>query len=62
MILQIPQALSTVLILCIDLGTDMIPAISFAYENPELDIMERFPRNAARDHLVNAKLISYSYL
>jgi len=62
MMFQIPQPLSTVLILCIDLGTDMVPAISFAYENPELDIMERFPRNSKRDHLVNAKLISFAYL
>ena len=61
-IFQLPLPLSTVLILCIDLGTDMVPAISFAYENPELDIMERPPRNAKRDHLVNAKLISFSYL
>jgi len=30
---QVPLPLSTVLILCIDLGTDMVPAISFAYEN-----------------------------
>jgi len=62
MMFQIPQPLSTVLILCIDLGTDMVPAISFAYENPELDIMERWPRNSKRDHLVNAKLISFAYL
>ena len=62
MMFQIPQPLSTVLILCIDLGTDMIPAISFAYENPELDIMDRFPRNSQRDHLVNSKLISFAYL
>lgn len=62
MIFQVPLPLSTVLILCIDLGTDMIPAISFAYENFELDIMERFPRNSQRDHLVNAKLISFAYL
>jgi sodium/potassium-transporting ATPase subunit alpha len=61
-ITQVPLPLSTVLILCIDLGTDMIPAISFAYENPELDIMERKPRNSKRDHLVNTKLISFSYL
>jgi sodium/potassium-transporting ATPase subunit alpha len=61
-IAQIPLPLSTVLILCIDLGTDMIPAISFAYENIELDIMERMPRNSKRDHLVNAKLISIAYL
>lgn len=59
---QLPLPLSTVLILCIDLGTDMIPAISFAYENPELDIMERYPRNSKRDHLVNSKLISFAYL
>jgi len=59
---QVPLPLSTVLILCIDLGTDMIPAISFAYENPELDIMDRVPRNSKRDHLVNTKLISFAYL
>jgi len=29
------------LILAIDLGTDMVPAIAFAYENSELDIMSR---------------------
>jgi len=40
----------------------MIPAISFAYENPELDIMDRTPRNSKRDHLVNTKLISFAYL
>ena len=39
----------------------MIPAISFAYENPELDIMDRVPRNSKRDHLVNTKLISFAY-
>jgi sodium/potassium-transporting ATPase subunit alpha len=38
----------------------MIPAISFAYENAELDIMERQPRTK-RDHLVNTKLISFAY-
>jgi sodium/potassium-transporting ATPase subunit alpha len=58
---NVPLPLSTVLILCIDLGTDMVPAISFAYENPELDIMDRAPRKAKLDHLVNAKLISFAY-
>jgi sodium/potassium-transporting ATPase subunit alpha len=61
-VFQVPLPLSTVLILCIDLGTDMIPAISFAYENPELDIMDRVPRNSKRDHLVNSKLICFAYL
>ena len=40
----------------------MVPAISFAYENPELDIMDRAPRKAKLDHLVNTKLISFAYL
>jgi len=61
-LVQVPLPLSTVLILCIDLGTDMVPAISFAYENPELDIMERVPRMAKLDRLVNTKLICFAYL
>jgi sodium/potassium-transporting ATPase subunit alpha len=61
-IFQVPLPLTTVLILTIDLGTDMVPAIAYAYENAELDIMQRFPRNAKRDFLVGKKLISYSYL
>jgi sodium/potassium-transporting ATPase subunit alpha len=48
------------LVICV--GTDMAPAISLAYENGELDIMERMPRNSKRDHLVTAKLISFTYL
>jgi sodium/potassium-transporting ATPase subunit alpha len=60
--LNLPLPLSTVLILCVDLGTDMIPAISLAYEEKESDIMDRPPRNAATDRLVNRKLISFAYL
>lgn len=59
---QVPLPLTTVLILCIDLGTDMIPAIAFAYEHAELDIMERYPRNPKLDVLVGRKMISWSYL
>lgn len=61
-IFSVPLPLTTVMILCIDLGTDMVPAIAFAYENPELDIMERHPRNAKCDFLVQMKMISFSYL
>jgi sodium/potassium-transporting ATPase subunit alpha len=61
-LVQVPLPLSTVLILCIDLGTDMVPAIAFAYENVELDIMERMPRNAKRDRLVGARLLSFAYV
>ena len=42
-------------------GTDLAPAISLAYERPELDIMQKPPRNAVRDHLVSKKLMTYAY-
>ena len=58
----IPLPLTTILILAIDLGTDMIPAISMAYEEAEADIMQRPPRNAKTDRLVTAKMINFSYL
>jgi len=60
-ILQIPIPLETVMILCIDLGTDMLPAISLAYELAESDIMKRKPRNKTYDRLVNNKLIGMCY-
>lgn len=43
-IFGLPLPLSTVLILCVDLGTDIFPGVSFAYEDAELDIMTRLPR------------------
>jgi len=61
-ILGIPLPLSTIMILCIDLGTDMYPAISLAYEQPESDIMNRQPRDSKRDKLVNNKLLQMTYM
>ncbi len=58
---DVPLPLGTVTILCIDLGTDMVPAISLAYEKPESDIMKRKPRDPVNDKLVNERLISISY-
>merc|ERR1712115_700627 len=60
-LLDIPLPLGTVTILCIDLGTDMVPAISMAYEQAESDIMKRQPRNPFTDKLVNERLISMAY-
>uniref|UniRef100_A0A8C7H850 Sodium/potassium-transporting ATPase subunit alpha n=1 Tax=Oncorhynchus kisutch TaxID=8019 RepID=A0A8C7H850_ONCKI len=60
-LVNIPLPLGTITILCIDLGTDMVPAISLAYEAAESDIMKRQPRNPARDKLVNERLISIAY-
>jgi len=58
---DIPLPLGTITILCIDLGTDMVPAISLAYEQAESDIMKRMPRDPINDKLVNDRLISMSY-
>ena len=58
---NIPLPLGTVTILCIDLGTDMVPAISMAYEKAECDIMRRQPRNPYADKLVGGQLISHAY-
>merc|ERR1719495_2669854 len=41
---SVPLPLGTITILFIDLGTDMVPAISLAYEKAESDIMKRPPR------------------
>lgn len=60
-LINIPLPLGTVTILLIDLGTDMLPAISLAYESSETDIMKRIPRDPKRDHLVNSRLISLTY-
>jgi len=60
-LLSIPLPLGTVTILCIDLGTDLVPAISLAYEKAETDIMKRQPRCPVRDKLVNERLISLAY-
>uniref|UniRef100_A0A672MGS8 Sodium/potassium-transporting ATPase subunit alpha n=1 Tax=Sinocyclocheilus grahami TaxID=75366 RepID=A0A672MGS8_SINGR len=60
-LVNIPLPLGTITILCIDLGTDMVPAISLAYEAAESDIMKRQPRNPHRDKLVNERLISIAY-
>ncbi|CAN8071184.1 unnamed protein product [Agarophyton chilense] len=60
--LRIPLPLTTVLILCIDLGTDIFPAIALAYETPESDIMRRPPRDATRERLLNPRLLSFCTL
>merc|ERR1719383_1322486 len=58
----IPLPLTTVMILLVDLGTDLAPAISLAHEGKEADIMQRPPRDPERDNLVTWRLISFSYL
>uniref|UniRef100_A0A6A7G5Y4 Sodium/potassium-transporting ATPase subunit alpha n=2 Tax=Hirondellea gigas TaxID=1518452 RepID=A0A6A7G5Y4_9CRUS len=61
-VLKIPLPLTTVMILMVDLGTDLAPAISLAHETKEADIMRRSPRNPKTDNLVTWRLISFAYL
>ncbi|TGZ51081.1 sodium/potassium-transporting ATPase subunit alpha [Temnothorax longispinosus] len=61
LLLAIPLPLVIELVICIDVGTDLVPAIALAYEKPESDIMRRAPRNPQYDKLVNKRLISITY-
>ncbi|XP_053308078.1 potassium-transporting ATPase alpha chain 2 [Spea bombifrons] len=61
-IASIPLPIGTITILFIDLGTDIIPSVSFAYEKAERDIMNRKPRRKNVDRLVNQQLALYAYL
>eukprot|EP00127_Corallochytrium_limacisporum_P006385 Clim_evm96s225 gene=Clim_evmTU96s225 len=62
LLIGLPLGLNSLLVLIVDLGTELGPAISFAYELPEANVMDRPPRNAATDRLVNKQLLSYAYL
>ncbi|NOZ80983.1 MAG: cation-transporting P-type ATPase [DPANN group archaeon] len=55
-----PLALPVLLILAIDLGTDMLPAIGLGMERSPKDIMDRKPR-APGSKLLNWKMIARSY-
>jgi len=61
LLLGIPLPLTVMLILSIDLGTDMIPAIALGMERAERDIMQIPPRSR-RERLVNRRLLFTSFL
>jgi sodium/potassium uptake antiporter P-type ATPase alpha subunit len=56
-----PQAMGSLLALCIDLLTELLPATSLAYEEPEGDIMMVPPRNPKTDKLTSFALLFYAY-
>lgn len=58
----LPAGLTAMQVLTIDLGTELGPAISLAYEKAESDIMERKPRDPVKDRLVSPSLLLYSYV
>lgn len=59
-VIGIPLPLHALLIIAINVLTDLWPAISFAYENAEADIMKRQPRTLD-ERLVTRKLIMMAY-
>jgi sodium/potassium-transporting ATPase subunit alpha len=61
-ILQFPLPLTTLQLLCMDVGTNIYPNICFAYEIAEDNIMKRRPRNVKTDRLCPLILFSYGYL
>jgi sodium/potassium-transporting ATPase subunit alpha len=57
-----PQPMGSILTLCIDLLTELVPATSLAYEEPESLIMKVPPRNTKTDKLTSAPLLLYAYI
>jgi len=60
LLLGLPLPLTVILILAVDLGTDMLPAIALGSEPAERDIM-RLPPRSRREHLVTGRLLLLSY-
>ncbi|XP_028170682.1 sodium/potassium-transporting ATPase subunit alpha-like [Ostrinia furnacalis] len=58
--LGMPLPLSLMLILIVNVGTDLLPAMSLAYEDSEEDIMSIPPRKQS-DHLVTRVMIYMAY-
>ncbi len=59
-LLDIPLPLTVVLILAIDLGTDILPALGLGAEKPETDVMNKPPR-ARGERLLSRNLLAMSY-
>ncbi|CAH2091106.1 unnamed protein product [Euphydryas editha] len=57
---SIPLPLGVMTILCVDLGTDMWPAVSLSHEQTEQDVMARPPRTS--DPLVSGRMLCLVYL
>lgn len=59
-LLGIPLPLTVVLILAIDLGTDIVPALGLGAEKPEIDVMNKPPRKR-NERLLTRNLLGMSY-
>lgn len=62
-IFNIPLALTVLLVLAIDIGTDLIPAISLGQEIPDDDVLDHPPRDPHKNILdKNVLLRAYGFL
>ncbi|KAI6243465.1 Cation-ATPase-N domain-containing protein [Aphelenchoides fujianensis] len=59
--LGMPLGLQPLQILSVDLGSELPPAVSLAYESPERDMMKVPPRDP-KTSLVSKQLLLYSYI
>ena len=57
----LPQALSSIQMIIICVGTDVLPALSMVREKPEADLLLRKPRDRKKDRLADFKLIFHAY-
>lgn len=57
---DIPLPVTVVLILAIDLGTDLLPALGLGAERPETDVMQKKPRSRD-ERLLTRNLLFMSY-
>jgi len=60
-LLNIPLAITVILILSIDLFTEMLPAIALGSEKPESDVMKQKPIKRT-EHILTRNLLIHSYL
>ena len=58
--LGLPLPLSSIFMLIICIGTDIMPALSLSFETSEIDLMVRQPRTRT-EHLVTSKLMLHAY-
>ncbi len=58
LIAQVPLPIGALTVLCLDLGTDLLPAVSLAYEEEETEheAMKRGPRHPLSEGLLDEKL------
>ncbi len=60
-LLNLPLAITIILILSIDLGTDLLPAIALGSEKPEEDVMHQKPRSR-KEKLLTKWMLIRAYL